>query len=115
MTLAPEPAVRYISGSDMGPTGDFTLSQDSWGHYMSVIDLSAEEVLTSEEAAKFLQVNPRTFMNKRSQGCLDTLNAYKMPGVRGYRYLKSDLINWLTSFNTKPTPKPKRGRPRKQA
>ena len=91
-----------------------------------------DDILTSEQTAKLLGVDHRTFLNKKQRGEFKGLNSYTLPKMRGFRFIKSEVIEWVRSYpdqhtgdtnkqqtvsylplSPQPTKPKKRGRPRK--
>jgi len=75
--------------------------------------LFVDDILTSKQCADLLGIGHNTLLNKISLK-QDTPKGYKIPNTRGFRYVKSEVIEWLKNQpSTDPKPKKKRGRPRK--
>ena len=56
-----------------------------------------KDILTTKEAAQILGCSLQTFYNQQCRG-VPLPPRIKVPGVRGYRYLRKDILSWIESF-----------------
>jgi len=71
-----------------------------------------KQILSLTELATMLGKKPKTLYNWKNKG-VPLPPSYRIPGVRGERYLLDDVINWIRGFRVPTEQTKRRGRPRK--
>ncbi|WP_167631050.1 helix-turn-helix transcriptional regulator [Mariprofundus ferrooxydans] len=77
-----------------------------------------DKIISTEELAALLGKKPKTLYNWMNKG-VPMPPSYRIPGVRGSRFLMSEVMAWIKKFAVPqagapaaPTEAPRRGRPR---